>query len=98
MNVADATGSLWLNGFNDIGPVIVGKPAGDMERFKADDAAAFSAQFQKANCRTWQYAIQAKSETFNDVTRVRYNVRRVAPIDYVKVGRELDAALQKYGI
>jgi replication factor A1 len=98
MNVADASGSLWLNGFNDIGPVVVGRSAGEMEDLKANDQAGFSGQFQKANCRTWNFSIQAKSETFNDVTRVRYNVRRITPIDYVKVGNDLANEIAKYGI
>jgi replication factor A1 len=74
-SVSDHTGQLWLSAFNDIGQIILGHPAGEMERLRNEDEAAFHRIIYAAQCRVYDFVGRAKSDSFNDVVRVRYQAQ-----------------------
>ncbi len=70
LNVNDHTGQLWLTCFDDVGRLIMGgKTANELTQLREDDEAAFTAEFEKANCRKYSFRVRAKMDTFGDQQR-----------------------------
>lgn len=65
MSVADHTGQAWLQGFNDVGLVVFGKTANEMNALKEQDESAYNAVIAKANCNTFNFGCRAKQDTYN---------------------------------
>ncbi|KAL5511367.1 STE23_2 [Sanghuangporus vaninii] len=82
MSVADYTGQLWLQGFNDVGLVVFGRPANELHDLKERDESAFNAAVAKSTCNTYNFNCRAKQDTYNETTRVRYGVQKILPLDY----------------
>ncbi|PWN54342.1 replication factor-a protein [Violaceomyces palustris] len=95
-NVADATGQLWLSGFNDTGSLIIGMTAGELEEKKNQSESEYSAVLHKAANRMYLFNCRAKQDTFNDTTRVRYTISKASPVDFAKAGMELVEAIKAY--
>jgi replication factor A1 len=74
-SVSDHTGQLWLSAFNEIGQVILGRTADEMERLRGEDEAAFQQIIYAAQCKVYEFVGRAKSDSFNDVMRVRYQAQ-----------------------
>lgn len=66
VNVADHTGSLWLSCFDDAGKMIVGMSANELTELKDEDDAKFMSAMQDATCKTFNFRVRAKMETFQD--------------------------------
>ncbi|KDQ14551.1 hypothetical protein BOTBODRAFT_32688 [Botryobasidium botryosum FD-172 SS1] len=81
-SVADHTSQAWLQAFNEVGVIIMGISAPELQELKTQDQAAHDRHIASAIGRTWYFACRAKEETFNDLTRVRYGVNKVFPVDY----------------
>lgn len=96
-NVWDHTEQVWLNGFNDIGQQLLGRPAGDMYDLKENDENAFGAAIQEGTCTQWLFRCKAKQESFQDTLRVRYTVMTAAPLDYKKESKKLVEIIAQYG-
>ena len=70
ISVADHTGQMYLNCFDDVGRIIMGKPAGDlMELREVGDDAALVAEFEAANCRELSFRVRATMDTYNGIER-----------------------------
>lgn len=65
MSVADYTGQVWLQGFNDVGLVVFEKTANELHEMKERDEAAYNAVLARANCNTFNFNCQAKQDTYN---------------------------------
>ena len=65
MSVADYTGQLWLQGFNDVGLVVFGQPANELHDLKERDEGAFNATVAKATCNTYNFNCRARQDTWN---------------------------------
>jgi replication factor A1 len=95
-NVQDHTGSMWINGFNEIGEQMIGVPAGQLAKLKdAGEDSTMNETLERANGQIWLFNVRAKQDTFNDVPRVRYTVTKMTPIDFAREGLELAAAIKK---
>lgn len=72
-NVADYTGSLWLSCFDEAGQAIVGLSANEVMKIKNDDDETGGQNFlnvmQDATCKTFNFRVRAKMETYNDQPR-----------------------------
>lgn len=89
-NVQDHTGSLWINGFNDIGESIIGMPAGELVKLKEEgDDTEYSAVLGQACGQMLVFNIRAKQDIYNDTPRVRYTVTKMSNVNFVKEGNEL---------
>lgn len=98
LNVSDYSGQIWLSGFNEAGVAILGHTADEMEKLKSDDDPRFRKIMAGALGKTWQIACRAKSDTFNDVTRVRHSITKITPVDFVAAGKALVEAIAAWGI
>lgn len=66
INVADHTGSLWLNAFDEAGALIIGMSADDVQEAKDNDDAKFQTIMQDATCKTFNFRVRAKMEIYQD--------------------------------
>lgn len=96
--MGDYTGQCWLSGFNDVGKLLLGATADEMEKLREDDEALFKNKLQKANCQMWDFACRAKSDTFNDQVKVRYQILQVRSVDYEGACKDLVDRIAKYGL
>lgn len=72
MSVADYTGQLWFQGFNEAGVVVFGISAGDMMQLKENDESAYNAILAKSLCKTYNFSCRAKQDTYN-VSELRFH-------------------------
>ena len=70
INVSDHTGQIWLSCFDDVGRMMMGMTADQLQELKenGDDKAVEDA-FQDANCKTWLFKCRAKMDSFQDQQR-----------------------------
>lgn len=95
-NVADATGQMWLSGFNEDATKLIGMTATELHRLREESESEFTAALHKAANRMYVFNCRAKMDTFNDQSRVRYTISRCAPVDFAKAGMELADAIKAY--
>lgn len=73
INVSDYTGQLWLSVFDDVGRMIMGMSADQLNQLKEDEAEnngkAAGDAFQDANCKTFNFKCRAKMDNFQDQQR-----------------------------
>ncbi|CDU25683.1 probable replication factor-A protein 1 [Sporisorium scitamineum] len=95
-NVADATGQIWLSGFNEDATKLIGMSAGELHQLREDSESEFNAALHRAANRMYLFNCRAKMDTFNDTARVRYTISRAVPVDFAKAGAELVDAIKAY--
>lgn len=72
MSVVDHTGQVWLQGFHDVGLVVFdGRAADELMELKESDWDDFINEVQKATCKTYNFSLRARMETFNVSVRDR---------------------------
>lgn len=70
--------------------------ANELEALKNEDQAAHDAALKKVVGKMFNFGIRAKSETYNDVTRVKYQVSKAAEVDWKEGTRDLMAMIDQY--
>ncbi|GAA6016502.1 hypothetical protein JCM10207_002819 [Rhodosporidiobolus poonsookiae] len=97
MCVSDYTSQLWMSGFNEVGQELFGKTADQMQELKeAGDDDAYQAAVASATGKTFNFNVKAKADSFGDQTRVRYQINRMAPVEWAKAALELAAQIEKW--
>ncbi|KAG8899079.1 Replication factor A protein 1 [Tulasnella sp. 408] len=96
LHVADHTNQLWLQAFNDVGQSILGMTAKQLYEIEQDDHAAAQGFIERAHSKIFNFSCRAKSDTFNDQTRIRYGINRVWPLDYAAEGHAILDTLKAY--
>ncbi|KAL7753632.1 Replication factor A protein 1 [Sorochytrium milnesiophthora] len=98
--VADPTGQIWMQCFNDMGTVIMGRTAAEMHQLQIDDIEAFSKAVQAAVFTQHLFRVRAKTEYYNDEYRVRYSAVKVSPLTdnatILKHIKELNSSIDAY--
>ncbi|KAI1928164.1 Replication factor A protein 1 [Ophidiomyces ophidiicola] len=97
-NVADHTGQLWLNCFDDVGRSIIGMTADSLMELKENDDKAASETVLDANCQTWNFKCRAKLDTYQNQQRVRYQVLTATPINYSVEASKIADLIAMYDI
>ncbi|KAI8047441.1 uncharacterized protein B0P05DRAFT_642312 [Gilbertella persicaria] len=95
MSVEDATSQIYLNGFDDLGLVVLKKTANELMELKENNATAAHQVITKSHFQTYNFKVRVKQETFNDLTRIKYSCVDAKPIDYVKESQELVNAIDQ---
>ncbi|KAJ2650113.1 Replication factor A protein 1 [Coemansia sp. RSA 1250] len=98
VNVSDETGHNWMQCFNDIGEKLLGCPASEMVRLQQTDDVAFTQKINEATFQEMVFRCRAKSETFNENTRVRISIMNMNPVDYVAESRRLNKLIESFSI
>lgn len=82
VNVNDHTGQLWLSCFDDVGRIFMGMSADELMDIKENDEDRFSAVFEAANCTKLNFRCRAKTETFGENSKIRYQVVSANLLDH----------------
>ena len=98
LNVADHTGQLYLNCYDDAGRRIMGMSADELMELKETDEKAYSDIFQQASCQTWVFDCRAKMDNYQDVQRVRYQVMGASALDYANECAKLTSLIKLYNL
>jgi replication factor A1 len=69
VNVADHSGSIYLSCFDEAGRTILGMPADDLVALQENDEAAYAQALLEACCKTYNFRVRAKMETYQDQPR-----------------------------
>ncbi|KAJ2642873.1 Replication factor A protein 1 [Coemansia sp. RSA 1694] len=95
-NVSDDTGQNWLQCFNEVGEVLLGATANEVIELQRVNEVAFGQKIADATFKEYTFRCRARSETFNEVTRVRISAVNVYPIDYVSESARLSRLIESY--
>ncbi|KAF8476944.1 hypothetical protein BDZ91DRAFT_687929 [Kalaharituber pfeilii] len=83
ISVNDAYHQAWFNCFDDVGRMIMGMSADELEALRtSENGDAFHAAFNEANGRTYIFWCRAKPDTYNETTRTRHQVLTASPPNY----------------
>ncbi|KAI5476412.1 replication factor A1 [Pseudohyphozyma bogoriensis] len=96
MCVSDFSGQTWISCFNDTGETIMGKTANEMNMLKEEDEGAYSAAIANATGRMYSFGLRAKAEFYQDTSKVKTTVQKVAPMNWVEESRKLITAISSY--
>ncbi|KAI8867369.1 replication factor-a protein [Ramicandelaber brevisporus] len=89
LNVSDESGSFWIQAFNEAGLIIFGITANELHALKEEDEAKYSALLKKSMFKQYSIRCRAKTETFNDVSKPRYAIQSITPMDYSAESKNL---------
>ncbi|KAG6372888.1 hypothetical protein JVT61DRAFT_7323 [Boletus reticuloceps] len=89
MAVADWSGQLWLQGFNDAGLAVFGKTADEIMEIKERNESDYNALMAHSAGKTFNFSCRAKQDTYNDQTRLRYGVSKMSSVDYYEEAKGL---------
>jgi len=96
MSVADYTGQIWLQGFNDVAEFILGITAKELKELTDEDADAAGTKIDQVVGKTFNMSCRVKQETYNDQSRPRYGINRAFVPDFNQDGLALLEQLRKY--
>jgi len=103
MNLTDHSGQLWANCFDDVGKVIIGAEAGDVNRLNYSAATRGEQDrgqqdlIDAALFKHWIFRCTAKMEMYEGNASVKYRVKSIAPFDYVQESKSLINIIRSYG-
>ncbi|KAK9475547.1 uncharacterized protein V1510DRAFT_409584 [Dipodascopsis tothii] len=95
-HVSDYTGQLWLSAFDDIGKVILGRPASELVTLREDDSDAFLEELNKRAGMDWVFRCRAKQDSYQNQIRVRYSALSAAPMNYTTEAQTLAKLIEAY--
>ncbi|KAJ1488622.1 hypothetical protein T484DRAFT_3606136 [Baffinella frigidus] len=95
---ADLTGPKFLTVFDDDAKKIFGMNADSMYDLSLQDDTKFQQTFKSVLFKEMILKVRAKSETYQEETRVKCSVVSAAPVNYRDEGRLMLENIRKYGI
>ena len=97
IRVNDHSGSNWFSCFNDVATELLGCSADTLALWKENkNEQAVEQAYNNATFRQLKFRIRAKSETYMDESRVKYQVMSAAPLNFADESRSLIDAIRKY--
>ncbi|KAF2753828.1 subunit of heterotrimeric replication factor [Pseudovirgaria hyperparasitica] len=97
-NVSDHTGQMWLSGFDDAGRLIMGMDANELMEIKNEDESKVAELLQDATCKTYNFSVRARMDTYNDQQRVRHQVQTASSLDFPRECSRLADILKQYNL
>jgi len=90
--VGDHTEALWVTAFNESAPELLGMPAGELKALGDAQDPRFEATFRDAQFRLCVMKLKVSEETYQEESKLRFNVVRIDPADFAAETRwTLDA-------
>ncbi|KAJ1664204.1 Replication factor A protein 1 [Coemansia sp. RSA 1813] len=96
INVCDDTGQNWLSCFDEIGQQLFGCPAGELIDLQNRDDQAFTQKVQEVTYKEYVFRCKARTEMFNDTSRVKINVFGMQPVNFVAESERLSKLIDSY--
>ncbi|KAJ1347782.1 hypothetical protein KIN20_038384 [Parelaphostrongylus tenuis] len=93
--LTDLTGSLWVTMFTNPAAKVFGIEAQKLGDLKDVDKDAYNRVFQDVCFKYFNWRINAKPNTYNEETRMRYSVLGCEPVPYDRYIPQLELTLEK---
>lgn len=93
--VADGMGSTWVSIFDEQAQQLLGTTADDMFKQFETNQDFYDATFSKAAFSEWIFKCRVKEEMVNDEPRMKAQVVKMEPVNYVTECRDMIAALER---
>lgn len=97
MKVADHSASHWVSAFDEVGPALFGRSAGDLRQLKELDHTHYEHIIEDALCRPMLLKVTVKETMWRDARQIRYTVARAEPISFATEARTLLDEINAYG-
>ncbi|KAI5821081.1 hypothetical protein BZA77DRAFT_298669 [Pyronema omphalodes] len=98
LSINDATGQAWLNCFDEVGRIVMGMSADDLEELRENNTAAHEKAFSESMGQTFLFRCKARQDTYNDTVRVRYQVMSISELNYAAEAAKLVEQIRLYSI
>lgn len=95
-SVVDSSGQMWVMSFNEAAQVIVGVSADELNRMREQNSDLATQTLAAALGKTWVLECRAKSEVYQDESKLKITVLRAEMLDFVKESRDLIALIGAY--
>ena len=96
--VVDADGSIISTAFNEQAAGLLGKKADELKRLKDASPAQYDAVVGAIMWKPLLFRMRAKTETYQNVERMKAAILSAAPIDYAHEGKLLLKDIAAYGL
>jgi len=87
--LADTSGDAWASMFQDVGEKVLGISAQELGELKQADDAKFQSVIAAAAFKEFAVKLRAKTEVYNDESRVKTTLFSAAPLDPLDYNRRL---------
>eukprot|EP01114_Cavostelium_apophysatum_P012658 TRINITY_DN2887_c0_g1_i1.p1 TRINITY_DN2887_c0_g1~~TRINITY_DN2887_c0_g1_i1.p1 ORF type:complete len:632 (+),score=173.17 TRINITY_DN2887_c0_g1_i1:130-2025(+) len=95
--VADHSGTVWMNCFNETGEKLLGISANELAGKKENSSAEYEDYFQKTLFKQMTFAVRAKEEQYGDnPAQVRYTAINCSPVNFVTESSKLIQQIRSY--
>eukprot|EP01118_Nematostelium_gracile_P006199 TRINITY_DN1995_c0_g1_i1.p1 TRINITY_DN1995_c0_g1~~TRINITY_DN1995_c0_g1_i1.p1 ORF type:complete len:660 (+),score=203.99 TRINITY_DN1995_c0_g1_i1:216-1982(+) len=81
-SIADATGSQWVNCFNEIAEQLLGVPATEMEQWFSFDQGAFERTFVNAQMKQYIFRVKATKESYQETEKLRVTAMNCTEVNF----------------
>ncbi|GAB4813811.1 hypothetical protein N2152v2_000857 [Parachlorella kessleri] len=87
--LADESGELYVQVFNDQAEVLLGSKADDLAQVREHESTRFAAVMRERVWQEYVLRVKAQAQEYNGETRVRYAVADIKPVNYAQESRRL---------
>ena len=95
IKLADYSGALMASVFGEVGEKLFGKSATELKDLMDTDFNAFENKRDEIKWRQFKFKLKANEDTYNDMTRVKYTIQSVEPIDDGNFADESKVLIEK---
>ena len=96
LSILDASGQTWVSVFSETAERIFGSSCQQMGELKDSNEDAFNKKVTGAFFKQFMFKCRAKSETYNDETRVKVVAMEAHPVDPIKECKYLIEQINRY--
>ncbi|KAK9467881.1 hypothetical protein V1512DRAFT_285780 [Lipomyces arxii] len=96
--IYDHTGQMWLSSFDDVGKIVLGRPAGDYMKLRDEESAGVVDEFAKHTGLAYTFRVRARQDTYQQTTRPRFSALSAVPLDYAAESKALASMISSFVI
>lgn len=93
--ISDPTGQTWVNVFNDVGELVLGKSALDMAELKQINPSGYQNILKDAQFKTYIFRVKAKQEIYQGEAKSRVSAFSAQVLNYSKESKMIIDALSQ---
>lgn len=80
--VQDPYAGTWFSMFDDVGRILLGMSADDLQRIQQENEEEYNQVFERSVFKQYNFACRAKMDTYQEQTKLRVSVLRANPVDF----------------
>eukprot|EP00052_Salpingoeca_macrocollata_P000789 m.22292 g.22292 ORF g.22292 m.22292 type:complete len:626 (+) comp10867_c0_seq1:86-1963(+) len=96
VGLSDATGQVYVTCFQDQAEMLVGTSAQELGEMREKNEGQFNQLLNDANFKTWIFSCRAKTETYNEESRVKTTAVSVGNLDFREENKRMIEQIKSY--